>query len=48
MKKTEFGNKTGFMGPYNSNNFLGGNKNRCKWTTAFKMTWNTYIIAMMQ
>ncbi len=24
-KKNEFGNKTGFMGPYN--NFLGGNTN---------------------
>ncbi len=38
MEKTEFGNKTDFIGPYNYNNDFGGNKNRCKWTTAFKIT----------
>ncbi len=30
MKKTDFGNKTDFMGPYNYNYVFGGNKNRCK------------------
>ncbi len=38
MEKNEFGNKTDFIGPYNYNNLFCGNKNRCKWTIAFKMT----------
>ncbi len=39
MEKTEFENKTDFMGPYNYNIFFVVIKiDAIKWTIAFKMT----------
>ncbi len=38
MKMDEFGNKTDFIGAYNYNKKMCGNKNRCKWIIAYKMT----------